>query len=105
MFHVYSTLSNDNTYIHRQFSDDKDSPPLPVELGRVTIKGGANVAGKFFITPMGVKTDVSENDMEWLREDEGFKNHVEKGFLRIEQRNYDVERIVADMELADKSAP
>ncbi len=79
---------------------------MPVKVGSVTIKGGAGVANKNIITPLGVHTEVSAEEMDLLNENGIFKLHKDAGFIAVEEKKADVEKVVADMTTkADPSAP
>lgn len=100
--HVYTTSSTDLAY--RKYSDPVKGS-LPRVLREITIRGGANVADKHFITPCGVGTEVTDDDVEFLRADPNFQRHEKAGFVMIVGRKLDPEVPVADMEQRDRSAP
>lgn len=100
--YIYSTLSADTEYaIYAQQS----SNDLPVMVRKIKINGGAGVANKHFVTRLGVVTHVDDADLALLQENKVFQKHVENGFVTIEQRATDVEKVVADMVGRDNSAP
>lgn len=99
--HVYSTLTCDNIY-HRTKQGGAD---LPVFEGDVLIKGGAGIANDRLITPRGVVTTITEEQLEICRADPVFVAHEKNGFIQVGERLIDVEKAVADMEGRDKSAP
>jgi len=103
MFYVYSTLTADNAYaVYKEKDANKDIP----EIERtILIKGGHGVANKHFQTPQGVVTSVSDEDMKVLEQNVHFKFHRENGFLKVERHKAETERVAADMEEKDKSAP
>ena len=92
-YHVFSKLSSDVTY-HDWVSGGAD---LPVKAHSVMIKGGAGVTTKNLITPIGVHTEISDRDAEMLNRNEVFKLHQKNGFVQIQKKNADVEKVVADM--------
>ena len=103
MFFVYSTLTCDNTYAIYKQTDVKSNAIIS---HKILIKGGHGVATKQFVTPYGVMTEIEDSDMDLLREDYHFKNHVEKGFIKvIKKREYDVEKACKDLKDKDRSAP
>ena len=60
------------------------------QLRRVEIKGGHGVAhaGTANIyTPNGVITEVSQEDMDFLNTDPSFQKFVERGFLKVLEKN------------------
>ena len=101
-FHVYSKLAASVNYTEwlRGGADVNTK-------GRVVhIEGGANVITKSLVTPLGVHTEISEDDANFLRNDEHFKEHEKNGFVTIQERFVDIEKIVVDMgDKVDKSAP
>ena len=101
-FHVYSKLASSVNYTEWV----KGGADVPTKGRVVHIAGGANVITKSLITPLGVHTEISEDDANFLRNDEHFKKHEKEGFISIQERYVDVEKIVVDMgENVDKSAP
>lgn len=106
MPYVYSTLANDNIYhVYAETSKDPKSIEPRRSVHSILIKGGAGIATKHLITPLGVVTQISEEDLKILEKDESFQVHVKNGFLKIDNKKVDVEVVVADMESRDHSAP
>lgn len=101
MPYVFSTLSTDQDYTLWA----KGGSDLPVSMGHVLIKGGANVARKDLVTPYGVVTEVTEEQLKLLMSDDVFNRHKQRGFIRVEEVSADPEKVAADMEGRDKSAP
>ena len=101
-FYVFSTLANDQAYVnyHSQVGND-----IPQETHRVVINGGAGVANDRFLTPMGVVTEVDETDVVELEKNNVFQLHLKGGFLKVQAKSADAEKVAADMNRADKSAP
>lgn len=99
--YVYSTLSCDVTY-QNHVSGAND---MPVVVAEVRVMGGAGVANDRLITPQGVATSITEQDAEALRNNPVFRLHEENGFVRIEAKKIDIEKVVADMTARDESAP
>lgn len=88
--YVYSTLSNDQVYA--------------VEEGEIFIAGKANVSNKHFLTPKGVVTPITEDQLEQLRKNIVFRKHSENGFLVISTSKVDPEDVARDMAGPDNSA-
>lgn len=99
--HVYSTLSAPVRYTVYQ----KSGNDIPRAERSVLIKGGANVADKNFITPRGVVTTISVEELALLEQDKLFQLHVKNGYLVVDKSLVDVDKVVADMEGRDESAP
>lgn len=97
--HIYSTLTANQEY--RGYNEGK----VKAVKWSVVIKGGANLAGKNLITPMGVLTTVTDEEMGLLETNPSFKRHVERGFITVEKKKVDVEDVVKNMKKKDKSAP
>lgn len=103
MPYIVSSLSADNRYA---FYEKTSGNVLRVKK-EILIKGGANVTDKkTLLTPHGAVTEVSEQDLELLKTNIGFKNHLEKGFLKIVETDnkYKAEETAEKMGTKDKSA-
>ena len=80
MPYVISSLSRDNTFAVYE----KKSGNVLVIKKSILIKGGAHVADKkTLLTPNGVPTEVSKEDLEILKENYAFKKFLERGFMKI----------------------
>ena len=101
MPYIFSTLAADMDYTNH-VSGGAD---LPIELPPVRVNGGAGVADKHFVTPRGVLTEVTDEEMEYLQQNPVFKVHVANGFIQIETKKADPEKVAADMSGRDPSAP
>jgi hypothetical protein len=99
--YVYSTLTAGQEYT----GWIKGAGDLPRRAHSVKIDGGANLYNKRLITPLGVVTEISENDAAFLRQNKIFQTHEKRGFVKIDAKKRDVEAVVADMEHRDQSAP
>jgi hypothetical protein len=98
---VYSTLANDNRYVEWINGGGE----LSYEGRSVLIRGGAGVMNDRIITPMGIATEVSEDDMSVLNKCPVFKVHKDNGYILIQEKYSEVEAVVTDMTGRDKSAP
>ncbi|MDE1905347.1 MAG: hypothetical protein KGH75_02700 [Rhodospirillales bacterium] len=103
MPHIYSTLANDQQYQNWH-------PPVPGHDSHqpgqfVVIKGGTGVANDRLITPLGVHTEVDDAQLAHLEANAVFKLHRDNGFIRVEKKKFDPEKVAASMALNDKSAP
>jgi hypothetical protein len=81
-----------------------------IEGRSIFIQGGAGVAqkaktGSDIWTPLGRMTEVSDEDMGLLERNQVFQLHQKNGFIKVQKKSADVEKVVADMNRADKSAP
>lgn len=101
-YHVYSKLATDVEYPEYM----QGGADIPVKGKSVFIKGGAGVANKYLQTPLGVHTEITEEEAEILNRHPVFKIHRDNGFVKIEKAKSDVEKVVADMgDKVDPSAP
>jgi len=102
MPYVYSTLGQDMVYTN--FIKSGNDTNLPDE--EVLIKGGAGVINKqTLITPLGIRTEITDRQHEVLKRNETFKRHVKNGFIVVQDNKQKVEKVVKEhMELKDKSA-
>lgn len=107
--YVYSTLTNHQNY-NIYFDGVKGQPPTIAK--HVFVAGQANLTNQNFITPKGVVTEVSDEDMELLEKCPSFLDHQKNGFILVEKgkvKSTDLESIEnkAKSQMADKdnSAP
>lgn len=102
MPYVYSTLTNNNSFMDYE----KSQPGAPLVVKRsVTIKGGTGIANKHLFTPMGVATEVSEEDLDFLKANDGFRHFVDKGFITYREKEVHPEVAASDMDTRDQSTP
>ena len=101
MNYIYSTLTAPNLYTNYV----KSNSDLPIVESKVLINGGANVASKNLITPYGVVTSVTDEQLEALQQNDDFKLHVENGFIKISTAKEDADVVAADMNSRDDAAP
>ncbi|AAT37728.1 gp22 [Burkholderia phage BcepB1A] len=100
--HVYSTLANSQQYPLYE----RDPQGNAHILAHVHINGGAGLANKHLITPIGVMTAISEKALEHLEQSHVFQKHVERGFITVRKDQVDIERAVAEhTSERDPSAP
>lgn len=103
MPYIYSTLTCDNAYVvYSQGGAD-----LKVKTGQIIIKGGVGVANSRLITPLGVATQVTEDELKLLEENAVFKLHKENGFIVVQEsgKESDAEKVALDMTGRDESSP
>ena len=100
---IYSTLAADTAYA---FYEDGVGG-MKITTDKIVIKGGANVADKNFVTPLGVVTQVSKDQADRLREHRVFKKHLDGGFVFIYDEKKDPEKVISaeGMQTRDVSAP
>jgi hypothetical protein len=104
MPNIYSTLSTDMLY--SALSPGAVGSNIAVRERGVQIKGGANVANKYVMTPKGVRTEVTDEELALLEKDEVFKLHKKNGFITIEKdKKRNADTVAADMNPKDGSAP
>lgn len=94
MYHVYSTLANNNEYVRYT-----NNGPGGVNIAErsILIKGGHGIHKKGIGTPMGVHTTVSDDDMAWLQEDFSFNQHIKNGYIQVKKGEVNTEVAAADM--------
>ncbi len=90
--YVYSTISADVDY-----TCENDVV--------IRIAGKANVANRNIITPRGMVTKVTDEQLAELKKNHVFQLHLENGFLTIEKSKADRDKVASDMTGRDKSAP
>ena len=102
MIHVYSTLSCSQRYVKYIPGVEGN---LPREERAILINGGANVADKHFMTPKGVHTLITDEEYECLKENQLFQTHVKNGFISVEEREANIDKVVSNMEGRSQDAP
>lgn len=100
---VYSTTTNNTFY--EEYAEAIEGSQIRQIKRKVLIKGGNGVANKHLVTPFGVATQVSDDDLSFLMNNEAFLRHMKRGFLKVEERNIAAEKVAADMTPKDKSHP
>ena len=91
--YVFSTLASDVAYTNHAAGGGD----MPIDLPPVTIKGGAGIANERIVTPRGVATEVTEEQVEYLRQNEIFKLHEKNGFVMVSESAGDPDTVAADM--------
>jgi len=99
--HVFSTLACDQRYVN--YVSNPEGIPLPTS--EILIKGGAGVASDRLITPQGVHTEVTEEALAELEKNPVFAMHKRNGFMTVQTRRADPEKVATDMNAKDKSKP
>lgn len=101
MAYILSSLTNDQLYTQWI----KNGNVLSVGK-QILIYGGANVSNrKTLITPNGVSTEVSDEDLAILKTIPCFIDHLEKGYLKIMNvSKYKAQDEAEKMDNKDKSA-
>ncbi len=102
--YIYSTHTNDVQYVEFEKNTSRN---YSVIKRRFVVKGGHGMSDKHFITKEGVVTRVDrDDDLEWLMTLPSFQKHIEKGFIRVQKRKEDADKVVKrDMCNKDGSAP
>lgn len=104
MPYVYSTGTNDTAYVDHKPDPDKNRGYSEI-IRQVIIKGGHGRATKHLVTPKGVVTKVTEDELEFLLKNDSFQRHMKNGFISYENKKVEPEKKAADMAQADGSAP
>lgn len=102
MPYVFSTLSNDQ--IFNEFEPGQKHGPLNITR-KVFISGKANIATKNLITPAGISTKVTDDELRFLESDGEFQRFVKEGYLKVHKMKADPEKVAENMTSADQSAP
>lgn len=99
---VISTLTADTRYTNWKHSSGINMPD-----GDVLVRGGAGISlrdGSRVVTPLGVQTEVSDEDATFLAEHPHFKAHKKAGFVQICDSSQVPDKAAKDM-ATDASAP
>jgi hypothetical protein len=95
--HVFSTLSANTEY-----ADYITQPGVNTVQKKVLVRGGAGVAsqgnGPNIYTPQGVRTEVSDEDAEFLSNHGIFKLHQDGGHVKIESKALDADKVAQKMD-------
>jgi hypothetical protein len=103
-FYVFSTLTASNEYALWEPRKEGQRSGPHVKKKSVTILGGSNVINKQFVTPRGVLTHVTPEDMKLLENNRTFKQHYERGFLVVAEKRGEPNEVAKSMTKKDKSA-
>lgn len=99
--HVFSRASSDTCYVEWI----KGGADLPSRGRSVIVKGGHGVATKNLLTPLGVHTEVTDEEMEILKANHVFQKHLKIGSVVVQSRKADPEKVLKDMGAPDPSEP
>lgn len=100
---VYSTLASSQVYgPYTQGGGD-----LPRREVSVLIKGGSGVSNKHFLTPQGVVTTITQEELALCRQDLVFRNQEAAGYLLVDEsgKATDPDHVATDMNPDDPSRP
>ena len=78
MPYILSKLANPQNYTN--YAKGVDNVNIPVES--VYINGGADVTDKNLVTPEGVITKVTAEQLEILKSNRDFQRHLEEGHVK-----------------------
>lgn len=99
--YIFSTLTSAVNY--RSYAPG--GADMPIVTGSIRIEGGTNIPNKQLVTPMGVMTKVTEEQLATLLSNKVFQAHMENGFIKVENKPYEPEKVAGDMNTRDNSAP
>ena len=102
--YIYSTAPTDYAFAIYQKQPDGSNHAIH----HIFVKGGGSMPsphGLGFHTPLGVVTEVSDSDLEALKKDWTFNHFVSQGFMTIDSKKVDVDKIAGDMNINVPSAP
>lgn len=100
MPYILSKLAN--SQIYTQYAKGENN--LNQIVAKVEIKGGADVTDKQLVTPEGVITKVTSDELEILKANKDFQNHLERGHVKYFGQNPNMEKEAHKME-KDNSKP
>lgn len=107
MPYVYSTATADITY--PLYDKSSAHAAHSVIKRKVTIRGGANLATQTgrLVTPKGMVTRVTDEELDFLMHSEAFLRHKERGFMHVDKSDIDPDKVARDkgMNPKDGSAP
>lgn len=98
--YVCSKLASDNAYT-TWHPVSKSANDLPRKDRQVLIKGGSGVINKQLVTPHGIVTSITADELDLLRKNcPAFVRHEKAGFLKVLEKNPspdDIAFLAADM--------
>lgn len=100
--YLYSTLPAAQAYTSHVPSGDES---LPIPQRTVMVNGGASLADRRFETPIGVLTEISEEEFEFLKTNVVFMRHAQRGFIKVLDEKLDPEKVAADQNRASGDVP
>lgn len=110
MPYIASTMTSDVKYTRWKSNPGGINTKQPITaMDHVLVKGGHGVASRRpdggLVTPNGVVTKVTDDELAFLKKDETFNTHLKSGAVRIMASNTAPEKAAKDMLQEDKSAP
>jgi len=99
--YIYSTLTASQLYTNWA----QGGADMPIPAGQVHIAGGAGIADSRLVTPRGVVTEVTPEQLAILEANDDFVLHRKNGFIEVSQERVDPEIAAADMASRDGGAP
>lgn len=109
MPYIYSTATCPTSYVKyetlKEESNRRGSSGYNKIIKQVKINGGHGIADRNLFTPQGVVTYVSEEDMEFLLQDENFQRHMKAGFMSYDKKKVEPSKKSLNMCNRDGSAP
>lgn len=108
MPYVYSTATCSTAYVKykpQSVSGDRGSTGHNQIVKKVVVNGGHGISNKFMITPIGVVTKVSDEDLDFLLQDDSFQRHMKAGFVSYDKKRIEPEKKAENMALKDGSSP
>lgn len=78
---------------------------IPVEKASVVVKGGAGVMTKHLLTPQGVATSLTDEQVSILRSSSLFTRLEKRNMVKISTKYADPEVFAPDMAIDEGSAP
>ncbi len=99
--YIYSTIGTDMAYTI--YAENRNTD-IAIAEKVVYIKGGAGVAeARNLVTPRGVMTEVTTEELEALQKCFLFNMHLEGGYLSIDSKKVDPDKKANDMNEKDET--
>lgn len=95
--YVYSTLANDQHYVERGTNR--------TVVAAVFIAGKANIPNRHMLTSRGVATQVTDEQLAVLKANRVFQLHEKNGFVTVESKKHEVDKVADSMNNNDPSQP
>lgn len=98
MAFIHSTLANNQRYAVGGFNQDASQKSIQI-LGKAGIP-----SQHMLILPAAI-TEVTDEELELLKQNHVFNIHLKNGFITIENKKLEAEKAASNMNKSDKSKP
>lgn len=98
MAYLHSTLANNQKYWDGGYNQDGSKRSI-------FVAGKAGIPNQHMLILPAAITEVSDEELELLKRNHVFDLHVKNGFITIEGKKVEAEKVASSMNKSDKSKP